>query len=378
MKSLSVFFVFAMCTLSSFIANGQRHDRNLNESVLLTAKFTKEKVWDAQRSPVYPIAGSEWRLWGFKNVFDANTRLPLDWGRFNDRYLQFGLDEDRSYRIGALTDDVNNSRTKYTISLKLFERDGRFVKVVSKWGDLIGFGSGGFMYVQEGQLGTFFSVGMQRLGGAVTYRPDIMQIKNISDIMDDKRDNRDNRNYDNRGNAYDNNHDRMNDNREYDNHDRFYNTKSVFLHSKFTMNQVWDAKRIPAYPSRGRDWKLWDLKPPFDMSSGLMIDWGRFKDRYLMFVLNDDFSNSPASLIDDVNKSRIRYNVSLKLYDRDGLLIKTISRWGRLIGFGSAGFMYEQEGQLGTFFATGFNRIGADVVYRTDLEEVKYLSELLK
>lgn len=371
-----------MCTLSSLIANGQRHDRNLNESVLLTAKFTKEKVWDAQRSPVYPIPGSEWRLWGLKNVFDAGTRMPLDWGRFNDRYLQFGLDEDRSYRIGALTDDVNNSRTKYTVSLKLFERDGRFVKVVSKWGDLIGFGSGGFMYVQEGQLGTFFSVGMQMPGGSVTYRPDIMQIKNISEIMDDKRDNRDNRSFDNRSNAYDNNHDRMNDNRDRPNDNygnRFTDTRSVFLHTKFTMNQVWDAKRIPAYPSRGRDWKLWDLKPAFDMSSGTsMIDWGRFKDRYVMFVLNDDFSNSPASLIDDVNKSRVRYNVSLKLYDRDGLLIKTISRWGRLIGFGSAGFMYEQEGQLGTFFATSYNRIGADVVYRTDLEEVKYLSEILK
>jgi hypothetical protein len=96
-----------------------------------------------------------------------------------------------------------------------------------------------------------------------------------------------------------------------------------------------------------------------------------------MFDMDEDHSNQ-GGLIDDVNNSGIRYSVSLKLYESDGRFVETVSKWGNLIGFGFAGFMYEQEGQWGTFFSAEMARQGGAVNYRTELDKVKYLSQLMK
>jgi hypothetical protein len=107
-------------------------------------------------------------------------------------------------------------------------------------------------------------------------------------------------------------------------------------------------------------------------------NWGRYLDRFLMFELTDDNDNSPVALMDDVNRTRTRHTVALKLYERDGMLVKTISRWGKLIGFGSAGFMYEQEGQFGTFFTADGIIVSQELRYRIDVAEIRFLSEIVK
>ncbi len=384
MKSNYLLLFIAICIFPSLMVIAQPHQRNFSESFLLKEKFTREKVWDAQRSPAYPQAGREWMLSGFKRAFDAKSNTVLDWGRFNDRYLMFTIVEDHSFRAAAYMDDVSHTRSKYTVALTLFERDGKFVKEVSKWGDLIGFGSTGFMYVQQGVFGTFFSYEMMREGGFVNYRPDVAQIKNLSEIMDDRRQ-RQYDNYDNRQEVkpdvrQDNRQDNIQDNRRgagYDNHQRFDDRRMSFIHRKYRVEHVWDARRNPVYPIRGRDWNLSGFQSALDISNNrFFIDWGRNRDRYLMFELNDDYGNNPTALIDDVNHSRTRYNVSLKLYESNGILVKTISRWGKLIGFGTAGFMYEQEGQLGTFFAAEGINVFGELNYRVDVAVIKFLSEV--
>ncbi len=371
MKSVYLFLLIILFSVSSNIVLAQPHERNFNESFLLKEKFTREKVWDAQRSPAFPQAGKDWRLSGLKTAYDVSNNFKLDWGRFNDRYLMFSIVEDHSFRSSAFMDDVSNKRSKYTVALTLYERDGRFVKIVSKWGDLIGFGSSGFMYVQQGFYGTYFSFEMLQENGTITYRPDIAQIKGLSEIMDDRR----NRPHDN----YDNHQEVRNDNREpgYDNRNNHEDRRASFLHKKYHIDQVWDVRRNPVYPIKGADWNLFGFQMALDVRNNRnFIDWGRSRDRYLMFELTDDNEHNPVALMDDVNRSRTRYSVSLKLYERDGLLVKTISKWGKLMGFGSVGFMYEQEGQFGTFFSTDGILLSKEMKYRVDIAQIRFLSEL--
>jgi hypothetical protein len=351
------------------VANAQPHERNFNESFLLKEKFTREKVWDVQRSPAYPLKGMDWKLSGFKKAYDVSNNNIIDWGRFNDRYLMFIVEEDHSLRQGTFQNDVSRTKGKYNIALSLFERDGRFLKVISKWGNLIGFGSTGFMYVQQGVYGTFFSYEMMREGGAITYRPDVADVRNLSEIMDDRRE----RPHDN----FDHNQDKRESG--YGNHQRFDDKRATFLYRKYRQRHVWDAQRSPAYPMNGMSWKLSGFKMAMDVSNyRSFIDWGRDRNRYLMFELTDEYGNNPSALADDVNRTHTRYNVSLKLYEQDGRLVKIISRWGKLIGFGSGGFMYEQEGQLGTYFAAEGIDVFGVVNYRTDVAEIRVLSEVLR
>ncbi len=360
-------FAFTIFTLLSFLANAQYADRTIDESALLNGKFTKDQVWDVQRNPAYPVAGRDWELSGMKSPYDFTTKLALDWGRNNDRYLMFVLEPDRSNFPESLKDE--QSGKKYTISLRQFDHDGRQVKVVSRWGKLIGIGSGGFMYEQEGRFGTFFSMERRRAGGKFTYRTEVAQVLNLSQILRERKDER-------RNDIRDNKRDDRRDDRAREYY-RSHDSKSDFLNGKFTYEVVWDAQRFPAYPTAGRDWKLSNLKAPIDISANASIDWGRDKDRYLMFDFEEDHSNHGGTLNDDVHHSGKRYNIALNLFDRDGRFVKTVSRWGKLIGIGTGGFMYEQEDRIGTYFSTETLRYGGTLVYRPEVDQIRNLSSIL-
>ncbi len=350
--SLKLFLICALSALSSIITYAQITDRDINGSILLTEHFTRDVVWDAQRWPVYPSAGREWRLSGLRTPLDVSTGTIIDWGRHNDRYLMFSLEAYDAPRGASFIDDVYNSRTKYTVSLNLYESNGRFVKSVSRWGRLIGFGSGGFMYEQEGSLGTFFSTDPLRYGASVTYRPELEKITYLSSILGTNSNNDDD---------YDGNYD---------------DNTPAFLTSTYSEGQVWNIQRYPVYPSIGREWILSNLKAPLDARTGYYINWGPFHDRYLMFELIEDYSSRSVSLIDETNSGR-RYSVALNLFERDGRYVKTISRWGKIMGYGTDGFIYEQEGRYGTFFTTGRPVAGGRFVYRPELSMIRYISEIV-
>jgi CspA family cold shock protein len=179
MKSVKFLFVFAYMAISLFFANAQVVS-NFNEMSFFKAKFTKDKVWDAQRSPVYPVAGTDWTLKGLKVALDASN-APIAWGA--GRYLMFVAGVDNANSPNSLVDNVNNSGKKYTISLKLFESNGTLVKVISTWGGLIGQGDKGFMYEMEGKYGAFFSVTDLNASSVVTYKPSLAKVSKMSEII---------------------------------------------------------------------------------------------------------------------------------------------------------------------------------------------------
>lgn len=406
MNKLKFIFIFTILVGSTLFVNAQRGLRTISESALLTGKYFAGEVWDAQRFPSNPVVGRDWQLSGLKAPYDASTGSPIDWGRNNDRYIMFDLEVDRTNRTGSLTDDQSGRR--YNITLKLYDRTGRFIKVISNWGKLVGFGSEGFMYIQEGQLGTFFAVDKVREGGNVSYRPFLAEAMQFSDIIgkrgsgsrretfsrgynndrvvENGRGSNNDRVVDNgRGNNNDrvvdnnrgNNNDRANDNGRSNANVRTNDLKSVFLNAKYSFGGVWDAQRFPSTPTAGRDWRLFNLNAVIDVSTGTLLDWGRNKDRYLQFSVAEDFSNTEFSLKDDVNKNRKKYSVSLKLYEKDGRLVKTVSRYGKLMGFGSGGFMYVQEGSIGTYIATKPLRLGGSFTYRPDVDVLVNFSAIL-
>jgi len=150
--------------------------------------------------------------------------------------------------------------------------------------------------------------------------------------------------------------------------------KSVLLNTKYTKKQVWDVHRSPAFPIKGKDWKLSNFKPPFDASTGKAIDWGKNNDRYLMFALEIDKYNRPSSLKDPYSGKA--YNVTLRLFEKNGTLVKTISDWGQLLGYGSQGFVYIQKDFFGTFLSTQKFEEGISVIYNPILNSVREISDI--
>jgi len=373
------FLAFTFVALSSVLAVAQFSERNISESALLNRKFTKEQVWDAQRKPAFPSAGKDWELSNLKGAYDIGTKSALDWGRSGDRYLMFVLEPDRFSFPESLKD--NESGRKYCLSLRQFEHDGHLVKVISRWGKLIGIGTAGFLYEQEGRFGTLFSMDRRRSGEKFSYRTEVAQVENLSQVLKERKDERrpemreekkEERREERRDDFKDDR--RAERAREYY---RAHDSRSDFLNRKYTYEDVWDAQRSPAFPIAGRDWKLSNLKAPYDVSNNSMLDWGRNRERYLMFDLEEDHSNHGGTLTDDEHRSGKKYNVALNLFDRDGRFVKTVSRWGKLMGFGSGGFMYEQEDRLGTYFTTETIRTGGSLIYRPEIDQIRNLSSIL-
>jgi len=177
MKSVKMLFVLALMATSFLNAKAQRG--NFNQMGVFNTKFTRDMVWDVQRNPAYPVAGEIWTLSGLKNALDA-TGAPIDWGA--GRYLMLVVEDDHSNGRNSLEDDGNKNGSKRIISLKLFDRNGRFVKVVSRWGKIIGMGAQGFMYEEEGMYGTFFSATTVNQNSVIKYKPNFATVTRLSEL----------------------------------------------------------------------------------------------------------------------------------------------------------------------------------------------------
>jgi len=178
MKSLKVLFVFTLMALSLLSSQAQRPG-NFNQSGIFNAKFTRDQVWDVQRDPAYPVAGQDWTLSGLNNALDASG-ANIDWGA--GRYLMLVAEADNSNGHNSLADDGNRTGARQNISLRLFENNGRLVKVVSKWGKIIGMGTQGFMYEEEGMYGTFFSENPVNKNTIIKYKPNFATVTRMSEL----------------------------------------------------------------------------------------------------------------------------------------------------------------------------------------------------
>jgi len=326
--------------------------KGITDSPFFSNKYTKENVWDVQRSPAYPIAGQEWTLSGLSNALDANG-VNLDWGV--GRYVMLVAEVDNTNGPNSLVDDINKNGTKLNISLKLYESNGRLVKVVSKWGKIYGIGAEGFMYELEGKYGTFFSVAKVSSSTVVKYRPTLGAVTKLSDVTKGL-------------NVTGQESIKVPELSKSI-------TETPFFSNKYTKENVWDVQRSPAYPIVGQVWTLSGLKGSLE-SSGASVDWG--VGRYVMLVAEIDNQNAVTSIVDDINKNGSKYNISLKLFESNGTLVKVISKWGKIYGVGAEGFMYEIEGKFGTFFSVASVNSSTEIKYKPGVAEVSKLSQLTK
>ena len=341
MKNLGLFVLVVML----FTNAKSQVSGNLSLRGLLEMKYTSDKVWDVQRSPAYPVVGKDWVLSGLKNALDA-TGAPIDWGK--GRYLMFSLETNPVKGSYTFADDMSNSGKVYNISLKLFENNGALVKVVGKWGKIIGMGSQGFMYEVEGRFGTFFSNEPVNKSSVIRFKPVLAEVSKISEVGTGKE-------------------------AAVTKEIPKVNLEASFINAKYTKDMVWDVQRSPAYPVAGQDWTLSGLNNALD-ASGTPIDWGR--GRYLMVGLEATPVKGSYAFVDDINNSGKTYNISLNLYESNGTLVKVVSKWGKIVGMGAQGFMYEVEGQYGTFFSTVSYNTKSVVKYKPTLATVTKLSEL--
>lgn len=344
--SLAIINKMSEIVNSSDLIKSLEKSNGITDCAFFNAKYTKENVWDTQRSPAYPVAGKGWTLSGLKGALES-TGMSIDWG--TDRYLMLVPEVDNTNNVNSLVDDINNSGTKLNISLKLFESDGRLVKVVSKWGKMYGRGDKGFMYEEEGHYGTFFSVALVSTSTIINYTPSLAVVTKLSELV--------------------NNSD-LSKSLEKSNNVK----ECIFFNARYVKENVWDVQRSPAYPIAEKEWVLSGLKGAVD-NTGSSIDWGT--GRYLMLVAEVDNTNNANSIIDDINNSGTKLNISLKLFESDGRLVKVVSNWGKLYGRGNKGFMYEEEGHYGTFFSVAQVNSSTIINYSPSLATITKLSELV-
>jgi len=178
MKSVKVLFVFTFMALSLLSAKAQRPG-NYNQSGIFNAKFTRDQVWDVQRDPAYPVAGQDWKLSGLQDALDP-TRAKIQWGA--GRYLMLVPEADKSNGRNSLSDEGNRNGPRQNVALKLFESNGQLVKIVSQWGKIIGMGEQGFMYEEEGMIGTFFSANPVNRNTVIIYKPNYATVTRMSEL----------------------------------------------------------------------------------------------------------------------------------------------------------------------------------------------------
>lgn len=182
------FILLATLLFSSFQSYAELEQTDLDEikkSAFFKNHYTKGMVWDCSRSPDDAEKGKEWELSSFKAPYDASKggmRVLIDFGDNSDRYVQFdienwNLDPDYSY----ITDGSGN---KLVISLKLYEADGLFVSIVSKYGKIQGLGKDapGLFYEQEGHYGTLFTMENYKEDESITYIPEMGVVEKLSDL----------------------------------------------------------------------------------------------------------------------------------------------------------------------------------------------------
>ena len=176
---LLCFAMFAAITTSCDVAEPEVDEpTKIDETTIFTTKYTKDKVWDAFRTPAYPVAGQNWELYNLKPAIDNEGEIDFGTGR----YVQFLAVEDNKNSEFSIIDDLYKIGAKYTITLNLYESNGKLVKEISSYGQIIGIGDKGFMYVAEGYYGMFFPIAGAKEGGTVSYRPTTATVTKLSQL----------------------------------------------------------------------------------------------------------------------------------------------------------------------------------------------------
>lgn len=73
--NLKALIFFSISALFPLVASAQVTDRDIKESALLNAQFTRYQVWDVKRNPAYPSIETDRELSKLKSPYDVNTKF---------------------------------------------------------------------------------------------------------------------------------------------------------------------------------------------------------------------------------------------------------------------------------------------------------------
>ena len=400
MKSVKSLFVLAFMAFSVCFANAQGVSK-VNEASFFKAKFTKDRVWDAQRFPANPIAGQNWTISGLKGALDA-TGSTIDWG--TGRFLMFVAEVDNVKSTNSLVDDANKTIFKYNVSLKLFENNGTLVKVVSKWGNLIGIGDKGFMYELEGRYGSFFSITDLKATSIIQYKPSIAKVMKLSDIVNSTEAPKLSETLKAKAEIVQNNLSKEKTEITSNSSPKAKpeivqniaakakeiikplvtpKTNSTFdiFKTKYKKDQVWEVQLDESGdPSK----VTYIIKGPavYEHNGEVSLNnWGKNNDRYMKFAIGEG-SDDYWQITDDVNKKKGPFYLSVEMFETTG---EQSGRGGygyngvKILDLGSQGFVmwkHSSEGDVKLFFSKTSLKATDKITYIPIKKEVTKLSEI--
>lgn len=135
------------------------------------------------------------------------------------------------------------------------------------------------------------------------------------------------------------------------------------LFTKYYKVKAWSAKQSMPIPRESEPWTLSNFQAAMDVSTKKPIDWGVNGDRFVVVNVVPDLNNRPYHVRDDLSGSNHCLTFSLDLYEFDGRFVKTISKWGYLLGSGYHGVVYVQQGIYPTFLSSVVVEKGGSLTY---------------
>jgi len=347
-------------------------------------KYYKVKAWSAKLSKPIPQENDIWTLSNFQAAMDVSTKKPIDWGVNGDRYVVVNVVNDLNNRPYHVRDDLAGTEHCLTFTLELYEFNGKFVKTISKWGYLLGNGYHGVVYVQQGVYPTFLSGVAVEKGGALTYRVYDGTETRLSNLVDES---------DLRVALREKKVD-MPDNIPLQLSCTFppkpvfdaakttilekMKRESPFLQAKYYQNGVYDAGKRD-FPNPNQRWSFWNMCIASEITNRCPIDWGPNGDRYIQFDAEFEDKRNYSALEDDLYFTGKRFLFPLRLYEKDGRFVKTISSFGNFFGFGEGSFVFMQDAknEIATLFTKLPVEIDKPFSYKVDRRTVTKISELL-
>ncbi|MDO9680583.1 MAG: hypothetical protein Q7262_06160 [Bacteroidales bacterium] len=136
------------------------------------------------------------------------------------------------------------------------------------------------------------------------------------------------------------------------------------FYTKYYKVKAWSAKQSIPIPREYENWTLSNFQAAMDVSTKKPIDWGVNGDRYVVVNVALDFNNRPHRVIDDLAGTKNCLTFTLELYEYDGTFVKTVSKWGYLLGSGYHGVVYVQQGVYPTFLSDVVVEKGGSLTYQ--------------
>lgn len=353
---------------------------------LFGTRYYKCETWDVKRSKPIPKSYEYWTVSGFKPAVDASNGKAIDWGKNGDRYVAVDIVLDQNNRPYHMIDDAVGSKNCLTFTLNLYEYDGKFVKVISKWGYLLGEGSQGIVYMQEGKYATFLSNVQVKKGGSLEYKVIGSGLMNhaCNLIHEDEfahccRTGQMSDRVDNTSLQLSSNFPPKPtfDVKQTEILNKI-TKESAFLQAKYYQKDVFDAGRWD-WPKSNKPWNFLTISVPLDITNIGLIDWGPNGDRYVQFEIEFEGKRNYSALTDDMYSTGKRFVFALRLYEKDGKFVKTVSNFGNFWGFGQGSFVYIQEvkNTNATFFTKLPVKFDEKFSYMVEKERAVKLSDVL-